>query len=190
TSTKFPFGSLFGGLGEFLKNLIVAPVENPVWGEESSPVKKEASETSSGKRKIIEAIEDKTAKLGFDFVWRFIYIDRRDAFTSSNISAMWGAIRQFGTLNLNLFKPNLKSLTIVRGVPFKKNRIMRKKRFLYDNYRIRHFPKIFSVLNTEELATIYHFPLTSVKPPLLRKIESKRGSPPPELPVESLTSEE
>ena len=141
-------------------------------------------------KEIAEEIENKTAKLGFDFVWRFIYIDRRDAFTPSNISAMWGAFRQFGTLNLNLFKPNLKSLTFARGVLLKKNRIMRKKRFLYDNYRIRHFPKIFSVLNTEELATIYHFPLTSVKPPLLRKIESKRGSPPPELPVESFTSQE
>lgn len=184
TASSNPIGSFFHGIGEFLGNLIAAPVEYPSWLEAGAgKEKKEGGELTSGKKKIIEAIENKISKLGFEFVWRFVYIDKREAFTRSNTMAVMGAIRQFGTMHLNLFKPNLKSMTWARGI-FKKFTFKRRQRFLYDNYRIRHFPKKFSVLNTEELATIYHFPLTGVKAPLLARIESKRGSPPPDLPVE------
>ena len=39
------------------------------------------------------------------------------------------------------------------------------------------------VLNTEELATIWHFPGQILKVPTLTRIESKEASPPPNLPV-------
>ena len=40
------------------------------------------------------------------------------------------------------------------------------------------------VLNIEELATIYHFPMVSVKAPLVKKTEAKRAEPPPSLPTD------
>ena len=49
------------------------------------------------------------------------------------------------------------------------------------------FPKYFHphtfVLNTEELATIFHFPGQILKVPTLERIESKEASPPPNLPT-------
>ena len=39
------------------------------------------------------------------------------------------------------------------------------------------------VLNTEELATIYHFPRQRCPTPSLARIESKKGEPPAGLPV-------
>ncbi len=45
-----------------------------------------------------------------------------------------------------------------------------------------HYPKTY-VLNTEELATIWHFPGQILKVPTLERIESKEASPPPNLPV-------
>ena len=39
------------------------------------------------------------------------------------------------------------------------------------------------VLNTEELATLWHFPGQILKVPTLERIESKEASPPPNLPI-------
>ena len=43
-------------------------------------------------------------------------------------------------------------------------------------------PETF-VLNTEELATIWHFPGQILKVPTLERIESKEASPPTNLPI-------
>ena len=39
------------------------------------------------------------------------------------------------------------------------------------------------VLNTEELATLWHFPGQIMRVPSLERIESKEASPPPNLPI-------
>lgn len=174
--------SFVSGLGEFVANLIAAPLSPPVWAVPGE-AKPALVEQTSSKRHLVDAIQNKISKFGFESVLRFVYIDKRDSFTRSNIVAVIGGLRQFGTQNLNAFKPNLQSMTIAKGL-FKKSKLMRKKQFLYSNYRIRHFPKRFMVLNTEELATVYHFPITGVKAALLQRIESKRGGPPPELPIQ------
>jgi hypothetical protein len=40
-----------------------------------------------------------------------------------------------------------------------------------------------NVLNTEELATLWHFPGQIMRVPTLERIESKEASPPPNLPM-------
>jgi len=40
-----------------------------------------------------------------------------------------------------------------------------------------------NILNIEELATLYHFPVVSVIPPLIKKTGSKKAEPPFGLPV-------
>jgi hypothetical protein len=40
------------------------------------------------------------------------------------------------------------------------------------------------VLNIEELATVFHFPYTTVKAPSVSHSELKTKEPPPDLPVE------
>ena len=179
--------SLFGGLGEFFANLVTAPFEYPTWGEGAEVKREERTETVTDKRKIIEAIDNKISKLGFESILRFVYIDRSEKFTRSNIAAFLSSTRQFNTLNLNALKPNMRIMTIAKGKfkwLFKKSKINRKKRLLYANYRTRHFPHKFAIFNTEELATLYHFPISGVKSPLLWRIESRRGGPPQDLPIE------
>ena len=45
------------------------------------------------------------------------------------------------------------------------------------------FTRKLFVLNTEELATIYHFPGSVAKTPTISRIESKKGEPPTALPI-------
>lgn len=64
-----------------------------------------------------------------------------------------------------------------------------RMREIYNYFRTRAFGKPDRghkgmLLNTEELATVFHFPMKSVLTPELPKVEAKRGGPPTRLPVE------
>jgi len=179
---------LLGGLGEFAKNLTTAALEHPEW--EVAAEKKEGPNPlmlmTQGERDVVEAIEKKIAKLGFDVNIRFVYIDKRESFTRSNVAAVMSTFHQFATQNLNSFRPNIESLTVVRGniKAFKSRRLWYKKRRIWENYHKMIWPHKTCILNTEELATIYHFPSLVVEAPLLRRLGAKKGEPPAGLPVE------
>lgn len=172
---------------EFIKNLIFAPLEHPIWTE----AKEEKKESrllllTPGEKDILEAIEKKISKLGFEVNVRFVYIDKRESFTRLNVAATISTFHQFNALNLNGFRPNIDTMTIVRGNIkwFKNQRLWSRKRQMYDNYRKMRWPRKRSILNTEELATLYHFPSIVVEAPLLRRLGAKKGEPPAGLPVE------
>lgn len=186
--------TILGDLEEFLRNLIKAPFTPPTWsdGEKKEGPSTEISSLTSGERDVVAAIENKISKLGFESVLRFVYIDKADSFSRDNIAAVSGALRQFNTQNLNAFKPD-KLVTTKTKHPFKARKLYFRKRRIFDAYKLRIFPlsspfllfpKRFSILNTEELATIYHYPTTFVEAPTLKRLESRRGEPPAELPIE------
>jgi hypothetical protein len=181
-----PPKGIIANIGEFLRNFTLAAAEPPVW-EGPKEEKKEnfMMLLTPGERDIIEAIENKISKLGFNTNIRFLYVDKRDSFTRSNIAAVMSTFHQFSTQNLNSLRPNLESLTVVRGnlKLNKTRRLWYKKRRIWDAYRKLIWPRKTSILNTEELATIFHFPLITVEAPLLGRIDTKRGEPPSNLPI-------
>lgn len=191
-------GSSGAGLGEFFRNLIWAPFEHPIWGEET---KSTSSSTVKflhpGEQELVKAIDNKISKMGFETIIRFVYIDKKDSFSPANISAVMGAINQFNTQNLNAFRPSGTTITLAAGwwpkiFPFyKRLKEFSRKRKIFDYYKQRRFGKFnrviseeFPILNTEELATIYHVPTMMVSAPKLRRTEAKKGEPPIGLPIE------
>jgi hypothetical protein len=173
---------LFFFSNQFLKNLVKAPVVSPEWDFGSGGASKgDFMGLTTGKKEVIEAIENKAAKLGFESLVRFVYIAPRNSFNMQNISSVMGAIEQFNTQNLNSFKPSF--LTVSQGL-FKNRKEFMKKRDLHFFYKFRVFnPKKMSILNTEELSTIYHFPMACVGSSFLSKVEAKKGEPPVDLPI-------
>ncbi len=183
--------NIFGGFGEFIANLLRAIAIYPEWGE----VKKEENKTATqnlppGGKLAAEAIENKISKLAFRVCIRFAYIAGKDIFNRANMAAISGAFKQFNTLNLNAFKGNKKAGTSAdqpRIIPFIKNRreFIRKIAFIdrYVNRKMSKNKKNF-ILNIEELATIYHYPILVVETPTLRRVEAKKAEPPVSLPVE------
>lgn len=173
---------------EFFKNLVIAVIEHPVWMEESK--QKDGPNPlllmTPGEKEILEAIEEKSGKLGFRTNIRFLLIDKRANFTRSHIAAVLSTFHQFNDQHLNGFRPNLDTITIIRGniKYFKNTRLWFKKRRFWESYRRMYWPRKISILNTEELATIYHFPSIVVEAPLLRRLGAKKGEPPAGLPVE------
>jgi len=94
---------------------------------------------------------------------------------------------QFNTQHLNGFKPYKKTITKIQAPNFFTGaRTYLRKRIMYRRFCYREkIGEAAFVLNIEELATIFHFPtLESVSEAILPRIETKKGSPPLELPVE------
>ncbi len=172
--------------GVFIKNLLLAIFQEPTWPELEKPKEEKISlaQFTKGEQDIIRGIESKMSKLAFETTIRFLYIDRKDKFSRGNIASIFATFFQLNDERSNSLKPNTATMTSVAKQPFKEQRKYYKKRQIYDRYRIRKMPHKVSILNIEELATIYHFPSTVVEAPMLRRAESKKGEPPLSLPVE------
>ncbi|MBI2035871.1 MAG: hypothetical protein HYT12_04320 [Candidatus Liptonbacteria bacterium] len=145
-----------------------------------------------GQRDVVKGIEEKLSKILLEANLRFIYVDHRANFTRSNASAIAGAFQQFNTRNMNGLKPLKKTLTIAKWPFFKQQRLFLKKRRLWNAYKKRWFADDRArvnawsrgfLVNTEELATLYHFPASVVAAPRLERIEAKKGTPPANLPL-------
>ncbi|MFA5386156.1 MAG: hypothetical protein WC297_00525 [Candidatus Paceibacterota bacterium] len=182
---------------EFLRNFVVAPAELPVWGG----VKSESKDSfpkflRPDEQEVIKAVSNKMSKTAFRSVIRFVFIDRKDSFSPANIAAVTGAFNQFSTENLNTFKLTRKTSVsnsfLMRIFPdWKKKKIFIKKREIYKDCRERNISDDFnmeklSLLNVEELATVYHYPITATafEAPTLKRVGAKTGGPPSELPIE------
>ena len=168
--------------------------------------------TTKGEQEAIAAIERNISKLGFDTIIRFVYIAPRDIYHRPNANAINGAYKQYSTQDLNGFKASGKISTDIIDYWFQLKNLRQnyRPRRVFADYKKRDFiqhsasipylkPHLFErlpilkwffirskpfVLNTEELATIYHFPVETVKAPLMPKIEARKKEPPIGLPVE------
>jgi hypothetical protein len=139
---------------------------------------------SPGERGVLEAVQMKSSKIGFMTKIRIVYSGRRDVFQKGRFTSLKGAFGQFSALNMNAFK-NYGNVTPKSDYFWQRWSESDKKMRILRNYKNRSnngAPPY--IMNTEELATIYHFPMISVKAPLVKKTEAKRAEPPPYLPYE------
>lgn len=168
----------------FLSDAIFS-IDKAISGIGSAPVEKREEkrvDLSPGKQEILKAMERSWDKLGYETGIRFLYIGLKDNFHQSHVAGVTGAFRQFSSLNLNGFKHNKLTMTFTKGL-FKKSKLYNRKISIYQAFKERKMPFAKYVLNTEELATIYHFPDIGVKSPLLPRVEAKKGEPPVGLPI-------
>jgi hypothetical protein len=142
---------------------------------------------TKGQSDRVNAIERSVSKLGFDCGIRSIYIAEKDAFSAVNIPGLVGSFKQYGASNLNGFKPNKTTSFDYFWEDITGKKIEKLKKEMYDAYKDRDYfwgkPRKKMVLNSEELATIYHFPGADVQTPTLTRVQSKRGSAPSNLPI-------
>jgi len=132
----------------------------------------------------VEAILAKIEKTCFKCKLRFLYIGKREVFKKGlGVAGMMGAIRQYSSYALNGFKPG-KNKTQAK-IMLKQIRLAVKQNKILADYRGRNGDTCNGkyLLNTAELATLFHFPYIEVKAPLIKKIESRRSFAPIGLPV-------
>jgi len=152
-----------------------------------------------GEREVLAAIEKKMSKPIFKTTIRFIYLGRRDVWFKPNFRLAFSFLNQYTTNNLNALFPEGRTFTKIRkalifqflNIDFIRGRrhyVRCRKLFRKYIKRLSPFfpnPKGTFMLNTEEVASLFHFPSERVAPaPGISRIEAKKRGALPSLPVE------
>ncbi|MBI2113315.1 MAG: hypothetical protein HYT50_01935 [Candidatus Wildermuthbacteria bacterium] len=146
-----------------------------------------------GEKEIVTALEEKDSKTMFECMIRSLYLAKRDVFFGGHKAVPMSYFNQFSSLNLNSLVVDGDTWTKVHTVStwfLDKRRLYLRKRKHFRLYRDRlpqHFPGPGGTfyLNTEEVATIYHFPGKLTAPGAgVPRVEAKKGEAPAGLPME------
>jgi hypothetical protein len=146
-----------------------------------------------GEREVVLAIEQKLSKFGYDCCIRFVYLAKKDVFFKPVVKFVFSFFKETSTENLGGVRPFTKIMTKVKSVPFwflDKRRLYLRKRRMFKYYMKRWMPFFprpggTFILNTEELATLYHFPGKISAPAAgISRIETKKRGVPSDLPIE------
>jgi len=175
---------------EFLGNASEAIL--PIWQNVDASKAKDKDDkrtmldlTPKEKRQV-EAMHLKSIKQGFMTKLRIVYVSKKEVMNKAKvINGFVGYIKQFMSLDLNSFKPDL-NVTMTRAQYFlKESRTREKKRKLFNNYINRSgYGREPFLLNTEELATLWHFPVeANVKSPMIQKAPGRKADAPSSLPL-------
>lgn len=122
---------------------------------------------------IIKQIENKINKTRFDVNVRLLASAKTEERSEEILSQLENAFTQFEDFNLNKF-------VAVR------DKSKNAKKLAY-NFIFRHFvPSRKVTLDVEELASIFHFPISTTETPKLNWLRSKTAPPPINIPKEGL----
>lgn len=159
----------------------------------------------------LEAIERAIIKPGYDAGMRLIYLAHTEKFKKDKLGEIQNALKQFNAPNLNVLE-GVNATDDGFDYPWRDYKDMRKiynREKLFKRYVMRDFfyppqmgatvaikkvldRKLTSgtigsvrhmVLNTEELATLFHFPGSVATTSALGRIEAQKAEPPSNLPI-------
>ena len=150
------------------------------------------ADLTKGQQILVEAIERSITKKPFDTGIRVMYIWEKDKAEGNKKAGFPTAFRSFEYAAEGIWLNGLKPVFMEsRPYPWQDRKgklALEEKESLYRNYRARGF--FYSpfksvntfVFNSEELATLYHFPGLVNRTPTLERIPSKRSGAPINLP--------
>ncbi|MFA6306911.1 MAG: hypothetical protein WCV70_03055 [Patescibacteria group bacterium] len=142
-------------------------------------------------KRQVEEIQEKIGKIGFGVKIRYLYLTKKETMNKNKVAyGFTGYMKQFNFNDLNSYKPDTGDGGTMTKVTydriFGKYRVNARKNKLMTAYRLRSDARgrLPHILNTEELASIWHFPVeASVKAPLVQKAPGRKAEPPAGLPV-------
>jgi hypothetical protein len=155
-SSTIPGGAFFGQLF----NALWKPPEP---GNGTTVVK----EVSERDKTRISEIEKKSTKLGYQVKIHITYLGNNRQTAKLRMQAIAGTFKQFNSTNLNGF--------MLKNQSFDPESLAA--------IRTRFFIDKGTILNIEELASVYHLPHTNVETPNIVWANSKTAEPPSKLPV-------
>ena len=158
--------------------IVISPAD-PKWTKKGrkflSSAEKPAAEgekKASLPAEVSQGIDKKISKLGFNTVVRVVAIGKSKEESKINLQNILGSFEQFTAPQMNKFKK-------------RKFRFYTKSDFLFDFlYRFPHYWDRPSILNTEELSTLFHFPNKHVTTPHIQWLNARRSAADDSVPTE------
>lgn len=130
----------------------------------------------------LKALEENLSKNFYKVKMRFLNLGRREGFDNTLQTTFFGVLRQFSDLSSNNLRPNDTKPTANYIATDARSQALRRR--IYNRYRSRNMDGQNVFFSTTEFATIYHFPDMGVLTPAVPRVESKKGTPPFNLPIE------
>ena len=150
---------------------------------------------SDVEKMVISAIENAMGKVTYDVRIRTMYLAPKGKFSKGlRVPEIVGAFRNFDDVNLNGIKPDIghtwtdKAYKISERMerPYLEMNILTRKRHFLHNFLARSSWRGSGkvIMNTEELATLFHFPHTlQVRISQVGRVTSVKAAPPSDLPI-------
>jgi len=110
---------------------------------------------------MIKKFEEKTSKSGFKFNMRLVASSASKATSDANLRNILASFMQYSQPPFNGFRT-----------------LRRKPERVTNDYIFRVFHNTKSVLNTEELASLWHLPTKFMETPNIRWLHAKKAAPP------------
>lgn len=190
-------------LPDFIMDVLVTHILGVEKGaEEKSKAKDEPPSQmlhkTEGEKMVIAAVEHAMSKISYEVKFRLLYLAPKDKFNKAlRIPEIIGAYRNFEDVNVNSLKPDIahtwtdKAYKLSKKLeqPYLNMNILTRKRHLLHNFRPRSVWRgsADTFFNTEELATLYHFPVSpNVRVSQVGQVQSVKSAPPANLPIGSL----
>ena len=127
-----------------------------------------AVKISAAKETELKSIENKLSRMGYETVIRLISAAPNEDRADANLRGITASFEQFSGTNIN---------NLITQIEDNKDKSL-------DDYKSREFdPDRSIILNTEELATIFHFPLSHIDTPNISWVYSRKSEPPANLPT-------
>jgi hypothetical protein len=138
-------------------------------------------------KKQLESIQEKISKAGFECKVRMVYLADKDVMNKPKVvNGFVGYMKQYADLDLNNLKPDTKVTATTVNYFFVSSRLNERKRKIVSRYKNRSGwgGRMPFVLNIEELASLWHFPIEGVTAaPMLVKTPGRKAVPPATLPI-------
>lgn len=160
--------------------ILISPADNKWRGKGRSWISKTKKTEANPEKasykvdpKVMEAVDNKVSKSGFEATIRMVVSAANREVAKAHMANIKAAFEPFsGDLN-----------------GFKGKKIRMKGSFMMD-FIYRYQPMIWwgnwTILNAEELATLYHFPNKTIETPHIHWINAKRAPAPQQIPMEGL----
>lgn len=135
---------------------------------EAKKEEKKEVKLSGPEEAALKGIESKVTKLGYAVAIRVMAATTNPDLAETRVQSVVGSFKQFNVTNMNGFEVG---------------DIQTDEAFLRE-FRSRHLGDKAFRLNVEEIASVFHFPDSSVETPNIVWAGSKKGEPPQNIPIE------
>jgi hypothetical protein len=173
-------GNFFGSFASEISKQIRGPIEV------SEAAAGDFSGLTTGEQVVVEEIQKNITRMAFLTKFRVLYAAPIGQLQTGRVmSAIVGAIKQFNTLDVNAFVGGTN--TSASGWFGKDKKEKRAKQEFLQACKDRSMGVGDAPyhMSTVELATVYHFPVETVRAPLLSRTATKKSEPPTSLPFDA-----